>query len=77
MIYLKFLRISRNLRQGDLARKAGLDQTCVSRLESGRMNPTPREAARLSKALGVPSDRLFAHVPDPLRVPGDDAAYAE
>jgi DNA-binding XRE family transcriptional regulator len=45
-------RIAQNLTQSELAQKAGLKQTAISRLESGEGNPTFNTLKRVSGALG-------------------------
>lgn len=45
----------------ELARRAGVDRSRVSRIESGEARqPDPRTLTRLADALGVPSADLFA-----------------
>jgi transcriptional regulator with XRE-family HTH domain len=48
------------LSQEDLADRATLDRTYVSGIERGRRNPTLDVLQRLSTALGVDLDVLFA-----------------
>jgi len=48
------------LSQEDLADRANLDRTYVSGIERGRRNPTLDVLQRLSTALGVDLDVLFA-----------------
>ncbi|MBN9051564.1 MAG: helix-turn-helix transcriptional regulator [Rhizobiales bacterium] len=48
------------LSQEDLADRAGLDRTYVSGIERGRRNPTLDVLQRLSTALGVDLDVIFA-----------------
>lgn len=54
-------RISRNLKQAELAEAAGIDRSTLSRLESGRA--TIDTLARVLLALEI-EDRLLAVVPD-------------
>ena len=48
------------LSQDELADRAGLDRTYISGIERGRRNPTVRVLQRISDALGVDLDVLFA-----------------
>lgn len=50
---LKELRDARNLSQQDVAARAGLDNTHVSRLESGGRGPSREAVERLADALDV------------------------
>jgi transcriptional regulator with XRE-family HTH domain len=52
------------LSQEDLADRAGLDRTYVSGIERGRRNPTLDVLQRLSTALGVDLDVIFATARD-------------
>ena len=48
------------LSQEELAHRAGLDRTYISGMERGRRNPTVAVLQRVSTALGVDLDVLFA-----------------
>ena len=50
------------LSQERLAERAGLDQTYLSGIETGRRNPTLRVVLRLADALGRGPDELLAGV---------------
>lgn len=45
-------RRAQNLTQEELAKKAGVTQNTIARLESGTSNPTIATIARVAKALG-------------------------
>lgn len=45
-------RLTNNLTQEELARKAGLNQATIARLESGTNNPTVSTVNRVALALG-------------------------
>ena len=51
--YLRALRRPQNLTQEQLAEKAGIHPTFVSRIESGRAMPSLDVLARVARALGV------------------------
>lgn len=57
---LKFERQSRGLSQGDLARRAGIDQTAVSRLEGGTREPRLVTICSLARALEVTPAELIS-----------------
>ncbi len=46
-------RKQRSWSKAQLPRRARLDQALVSKIESGRVRPYPREIRRLANALGV------------------------
>lgn len=50
-------RLQRGWSKAHLARRARLDQALVSKFESGRAKPYPRELRRLAHALGLPADQ--------------------
>lgn len=56
---LAALRLARKLRQRDLARRIGIQQSEVSRIERGEREPAVRLAKRIAKALGVAVEDLF------------------
>jgi len=56
---LKQARLRRQLTQVQLARKVGVHEITVSRLERGDRQPSMRLLQRLAKALGVPVTRLL------------------
>jgi predicted transcriptional regulator len=45
-------RLNRKLTQTELAKKAGVSQVIVARLESGQSNPTIETVTKVSKVLG-------------------------
>ena len=51
---LKLKRIQAGLRQRDVARRAGLTEMRVCRLETGRATPKQEEIERLRAILGEP-----------------------
>jgi transcriptional regulator with XRE-family HTH domain len=53
------LRALAGLSQDDLAESAGLFRTYMSRIETGRANPTVTVAIKLALALGVTVGALF------------------
>lgn len=59
LILLRAARLKRNWTQERLARKSGVDQTTISRLETeSHPNPTLLTRDRLAKALGIAPARL-------------------
>jgi transcriptional regulator with XRE-family HTH domain len=58
-------RRDRGWSQAELARRAKLDQSMLSKIESGWLRPYPRQLRRLARALGVPPEvapRLLVEV---------------
>ena len=53
------LRIKENLTQRDLARRIGTNQTAISRLESGKYNPSVDFLIRIARALNKRVDINF------------------
>ena len=51
-------RERRGWSQAELARRAGLNATTVSLIESGRFIPYDKQLAKLGRALGVPEDEV-------------------
>lgn len=57
---LRDIRIAKNLTQEELAFRAGMHTTYLSRLESGRFNPSLAMIVDLSRALSIhPSELLL------------------
>jgi len=56
---------ARNLREHDLARRAGLTQSHLNRIKNDRVDPSLETALRICRALGLPVEAVF-HV-DPVR----------
>lgn len=62
---LRHHRLQASLTLAALAQRAGLSESGVQHLESGRRrNPRPQTVARLAKALGVTVDKLRADLAD-------------
>lgn len=57
---IRGLRKALGWKQGELAAKAGIRQTMVSRSESGTVRMSPRTAAAIAAALGVSLEDLLA-----------------
>lgn len=72
---LRTVRTSRGMTQADLARKAQVDSTYVSRLESAKAAPGLDMVGKLAAALGVAPTALLpeAEAPDPLPTLKDQA----
>jgi transcriptional regulator with XRE-family HTH domain len=62
MFRCKYQRIVLELSQAQVAALVKMRQADISRIETGRLNPTPRELAALSKVLHCPPDRLMDHI---------------
>lgn len=57
---LKYLRMSRNMTQGQLAKTAGVAQSTVAQIESGRKDPSISTLKQLAGALDIEIAILFA-----------------
>jgi transcriptional regulator with XRE-family HTH domain len=70
---------ARNLREHDLARRAGLTQGHLNRIKNGRVVPSLKTALRICAALGLSVDEVFGldrKQPVRSRRPGRDACSA-
>ncbi len=56
---IRVVRTRAKVRQGDLARRAGVSQSLVSMVENGRRNPTMEMVERLCKAMNVPAQLVL------------------
>ena len=77
-IFPRRLRAARELRelnQGDLARRAGLQASAVSHFETGQRKPSFDNLKRLADALEVTTDYLLGRVDDPGVVSGADRMH--
>jgi transcriptional regulator with XRE-family HTH domain len=57
---LKKVRTARRLSRYALAKRVGISQSYVAKLEAGRSDPTVGMLQRLAKALGVPVTELLS-----------------
>jgi transcriptional regulator with XRE-family HTH domain len=58
MLNLKAGRLRRGWTQTDLAYFARMTAAEISRIETGRLRPYPRQAERLARVLGLPPEQL-------------------
>jgi transcriptional regulator with XRE-family HTH domain len=56
---MKRIRVAKQMTQGDICRKLGVDRAYISNVESGNKNPTLSTITKLAKALGVSVDELL------------------
>ena len=56
---LRELRVQHGLTQAQLADQVGVARVSIVAIENGRFIPTIETALRISKALGVPIERIF------------------
>lgn len=59
---IKLVRLQRGLRQWDVARAAGVTESYLSRLETGRVEPSSELLERLAAVLGVSPQTLRGDV---------------
>jgi len=57
---MKLWRIRRGIPQWRLARDAGVSESALSRIETGRAMPNPALATQLARLLAVPEADLWA-----------------
>ena len=56
---MKRIRLARQMTQGDICRKLGVDRAYISNVESGNKNPTLSTITKLAKALSISVDELL------------------
>src|SRR3712207_5708335 len=72
---IRILRWDKRMKQGELARRAGLSQNSVSSIENGKSMPSVGTVVRIARALGVPpSDLLEAMAAEEVADEGKAAA---
>lgn len=77
-IFPERLRAGRELRdlsQGELARRAGLQASAISHFETGTRKPSFDNLKRLADALNVTTDYLLGRVKDPAGLAGADKLH--
>ena len=62
---IRELRAATGMTQEDLAERCGLFRTYMSRIETGKANPTLTMIHALAGSLGVPVPALFGAPPEP------------
>ncbi|HIH11287.1 TPA: helix-turn-helix transcriptional regulator [Candidatus Woesearchaeota archaeon] len=56
---IRRIRLAKEMTQGDLCRKLGVDRGYMSNVESGKKNPTLSTIERIAKALDVSIEGLM------------------
>ena len=56
---MKRIRTAKQMSQGDICRKLGVDRSYISNVESGNKNPTLSTITKLAKVLGVSVSELL------------------
>jgi transcriptional regulator with XRE-family HTH domain len=56
---IRLIRMAKAMTQNELAMECEFEKASLSRIETGRSNPTIRTLFKISKALEVPISRLF------------------
>jgi len=56
---MKRIRLEKQMSQGDICRKLGVDRAYISNVESGNKNPTLSTITNLAKALEVSVNELL------------------
>ena len=59
-VRIRTLRHGKGWSQERLAEETGMHRTYLAGIESAKRNPSPRNLIRISRALGVRVDALFA-----------------
>ena len=60
LVRLRHVRERKALTQEELAQRAGITRTALSRIEAGAVEPRPTTVRRLAEVLGVEPDALMA-----------------
>lgn len=60
-------RIAQNLTQNDLAKRTGINQADISKLENGTRNPSLKMLKRLAAGMGMQLKIDFVPMPSPSR----------
>ena len=74
---LRAAREKRDLNQGDLASRAGLQASAISHFETGTRKPSFDNLRRLADALDVTTDYLLGRVTDSHVLAGADKLYRD
>lgn len=74
---LRAAREKRNLSQGDLASRAGLQASAISHFETATRKPSFDNLRRLADALDVTTDYLLGRVTDDQALAGADKLYRD
>lgn len=70
-LQIRWRRLQLGLRQGELARKARLSASAMSKIENGRMSTTVASLKGIAEALEMPINLLFSPIgTEPLVVHG-------
>ena len=56
---MRRIRLGKDMTQGDICRKLGLDRAYISNLESGKKNPTLATIEKIANALGIKASDLL------------------
>ncbi len=67
---LRLERVSKGIKQGHVAQQAGIRQSFLCQMESGRIIPNHSERERLASALGVPLRKVNEWFPQDWIYPG-------
>lgn len=55
---IRVIRMSQGIRQGELARRAGISPSMLNKIEMGGRNASIETAAKIARALGVSLDAI-------------------
>ena len=67
--HIRALRLNQQLTQGELAKRAGMNISTISLIESGKRTGTIGVHGRLARALGLTLSELYAGLEEERRVP--------
>lgn len=56
---MKRIRLEKQMSQGDICRKLGVDRAYISNVESGNKNPTLSTITKIASSLGVSVDEIL------------------
>lgn len=59
---IRLYRLAKGIKAKELAQKSSLSISMISKIESGKVIPSPKTRARIAKALGVLEEILFGKI---------------
>lgn len=70
---IRKLRLSRGMEQNELAERIGITQSHLSKIETGKANPSLKKLRKIAEALGVDEKIFFSENVSAVSLNGDSA----